>query len=168
MWKWCIKKSRLSRLYALSPASSPVGRDHFLEDFWVNYSLSRFSLVSSSRVLFLASPHCLGKAWAKKHYSAPYSGRRVLWTPHPYLAEKKWNNFKIVKAMATKLDNFFEIICWELIKVVVTCTSTLTFLWQPNFDSDVFPNLLFSDKKFYCSFLLWYIKIHTWLRGIGE
>ena len=138
MLKWCIK---MSRTYTFSPVSSPVARDYFLEDFWVNYSLSRFSLVVSR-----FSPLSLGKAYAKKHYSAPHSGREVLWTPHPSLAEKKWNNFKIVKAMATKHGNFFKII-WELLKVVVRSTLTLTFLWQPSFDSDVPPNLLFCYKK---------------------
>ena len=90
----------------------------------------------------------------------PIQAGRCCELPTAPLLRKKWNNFKIVKAMANKLGNFFKII-WKLLKVVMRCTLTLTFLWQPSFDSDIFPNLLFSDKKFYCLFVLWYIKIHT-------
>ena len=144
MLKWCIK---MSRTYTSSPVSSPVARDYFLEDFWVNYSLSRFSLVSSSRVLFLASPHwALGKPVQKSITQRPIQAGRCCEHPTPPLLKKKWNNFKIVKAMATKHGNFFKII-WELLKVIVRSTLTLTFLWQPSFDSDVPPNLLFCYKK---------------------
>ena len=65
--------------------------------------------------------------------------------PHPSLAEKSGITSKSLKLWP---PNFFKII-WELLKVVVRSTLTLTFLWQPSFDSDVLPNLLFCYKKIF-------------------